>query len=84
MLSRREAKPSPGRKEKAFFVRPAVQQRPGHSLDGGFGHGSLPSEIDDSCDATHEIIVLVRNSQDPLIVISAVFRLMSSPDFCPE
>src|SRR5882757_4366555 len=48
-----------GTNQKAFFVRAAMQQRPGHSLNTPFGHGTLSPQIDHACNAAHEVIVLV-------------------------
>src|SRR5215471_5700793 len=45
--------------KKAFFVRPAVQERAGHSLNTTFGHRASPREIDDACDAAHDLMGLV-------------------------
>src|SRR6266481_5440171 len=51
-----------GSNQKALFVWAAMQQRPGHSLNTPFGHGTLSREIDYTCDAAHDAIVLVPSS----------------------
>jgi len=39
-----------------------MQQRPGHSLNTPFGYATLSREIDYTCDAAHDAIVLVPSS----------------------
>jgi hypothetical protein len=51
-----------GSNQKALFVWAAMQQRPGHSLNTPFGHGTLSRQIDHTCDAAHDVIVLVPSS----------------------
>src|SRR5882762_5048699 len=51
-----------GTNQKAFFVGATMQQRPSHSLNSPFGYATLSREIDHTCDAAHDAIVLVPSS----------------------
>jgi hypothetical protein len=47
--------------KKALFVRPAMQERAGHSLNAALWHRTSPDKINDARNAAHDLIVLVRN-----------------------
>jgi hypothetical protein len=51
-----------GSNKKSFLVRPAVEQRPGHTLHAPLGNGTLAHQIDHARDAAHQVIPLIRNS----------------------
>jgi hypothetical protein len=45
-------------KKEALFIRAAMYYRTRHSADGCFGHGALPGEINNACDAAHDNFLL--------------------------
>ena len=50
----------PGSLEEALFVRAAMQKCARHFLMTPSGNGPLPGQINDACNSTHDVYLLVR------------------------